>query len=122
MSHKRIWLQSGGEDPTDEATWCQDKINDDDVEYVLAEDYDNMLAKSLEIVVAWGKKLVEAQRRINFLQCECRRQEHEIIGHREQYDRLLESREELQRRYDAVMARTRDSALDRKGEHEGDQS
>ena len=30
-AHKRIWLQQEGE-----TTWCQDKINDDDIEYVLA--------------------------------------------------------------------------------------
>lgn len=32
MKHDRIWLQS--EDDCHEVTWCQDKINDDDVEYI----------------------------------------------------------------------------------------
>lgn len=31
--HKRIWLQVGDVDGT---TWCQDKINESDIEYVLA--------------------------------------------------------------------------------------
>ena len=31
--HKRIWLQTEHE-ATGEMTWCEDKINDDDVEYV----------------------------------------------------------------------------------------
>ncbi len=31
---KRIWLQNNG--PNEDRTWCSDKINDDDVEYVLA--------------------------------------------------------------------------------------
>lgn len=31
--HERIWLQTEAES-TGEMTWCEDKINDDDVEYV----------------------------------------------------------------------------------------
>ena len=30
----RIWLQSWSDDPGVETTWCADRINDDDVEYV----------------------------------------------------------------------------------------
>lgn len=36
MSHERIYLQPG---TGDDATWCQDRINDDDIEYVRADLY-----------------------------------------------------------------------------------
>lgn len=36
-THERIWLQAYGEfDDTEGVTWCEDKINDNDIEYVLA--------------------------------------------------------------------------------------
>ena len=54
MSVKRIWLQVHGDsdsinwdEPTDEVTWCEDKINDSDTEYILASDY-NQLQEALE--------------------------------------------------------------------------
>lgn len=31
--HKRIWLQPGAGD-CGETTWCQDRIHDDDIEYI----------------------------------------------------------------------------------------
>lgn len=31
--HERIWLQTEPES-TGEVTWCEDKINDDDIEYI----------------------------------------------------------------------------------------
>lgn len=45
-AHKTIWLQIDpeGDSPAelyllDGATWCQDKINDNDVEYILADQF-----------------------------------------------------------------------------------
>ena len=44
-AHKRIWLQQEGE-----TTWCQDKINDDDIEYVLATPPQSPEAKIAETI------------------------------------------------------------------------
>lgn len=50
--HRRIWLQY---DPEGETTWCQDKINDDDVEYVKAKEIDeDLLLTSLALGRAEG--------------------------------------------------------------------
>lgn len=47
----KIWLQY---DPTgDETTWCQDKVNDDDFEYVSAE----ALKDAMDVVDELGKVL-----------------------------------------------------------------
>lgn len=35
MAHEKIWLQK--DDDAEEYTWCQDKINDNDIEYVRAD-------------------------------------------------------------------------------------
>ena len=43
--HKRIWLQINEE--YNEPTWCEDKINASDVEYVMA-DISNTLLEALE--------------------------------------------------------------------------
>lgn len=49
-----IYLQ--GEDATtrfefyDDATWCQDKLNDDDVEYILKSEYDALQVKLARMV------------------------------------------------------------------------
>ena len=48
MPPKRIWLQFHQEDE-EAKTWCQDKINDDDVEYVLS-------SHDRELVERLGKK------------------------------------------------------------------
>lgn len=34
--HERIWLQPGAGD-CGETTWCQDRIHDDDIEYIRAD-------------------------------------------------------------------------------------
>jgi len=47
MKHERIWLQTEHE-ATGEMTWCEDKINDDDVEYVRADKVAD-LEKTIEI-------------------------------------------------------------------------
>ena len=54
---ERIWLQVYGDEdpelglpPDDwETTWCEDKINDSDVEYVLASKFEELEAKFAEI-------------------------------------------------------------------------
>lgn len=50
--HRRIWLQW---DPEGETSWCQDKINDDDIEYVKAKEIDaDMLQTALQLGRAEG--------------------------------------------------------------------
>lgn len=53
---ERIYLQidPNGTDPTEEflidgATWCQDKINESDVEYVRADEIDRLRAEVAEL-------------------------------------------------------------------------
>lgn len=54
---ERIWLQVYGDEvperglpPDDwEVTWCEDKINDSDVEYVLASKYNELLKRIGEL-------------------------------------------------------------------------
>ena len=41
-SPEKIWLQNWTSDPSVETTWCVDKINDDDIEYVLASQVENL--------------------------------------------------------------------------------
>lgn len=45
MMNKRMWLQSDENEPT----WCEDKLNDDDVEYVRA-DINAALLEALEYI------------------------------------------------------------------------
>lgn len=55
--HNRIWLQED-----DDTTWCQDKINDDDIEYVKA-DINGDLIEQAESMLEFYKKLCD---KINF--------------------------------------------------------
>ena len=59
---ERIWLQTSGEpfdevyaDYQDEITWCQDPINEGDVEYIRA-DLAKPRAKQLEWSSPWGDR------------------------------------------------------------------
>ena len=58
--HERIYLQ---EDTDGEATWCQDKINDDDCEYIRADKYALLEAKLTAIPCGSCDK--------NLLECKC---------------------------------------------------
>ena len=54
---ERIWLQSDDDPESDWfaeliVTWCQDKINDEDVEYILATKYAEMEAENERLVEA----------------------------------------------------------------------
>ena len=51
MRHKRIWLQAE-EHQGEEITWCQDKIHETDVEYVLAEPKE--AREKLEETTGWA--------------------------------------------------------------------
>ena len=44
---ERIWLQVSNEfgEPSSEISWCEDKINGDDVEYILVEKHAQLEAK-----------------------------------------------------------------------------
>ena len=55
MTNKRIWLQSNEEH--NEPTWCEDKINDDDVEYVRADTNAKLLC-ALEKIADYDNKFV----------------------------------------------------------------
>lgn len=43
--HERIWLQTLSE-ATGETTWCEDKINDDDIEYVRVDLFTKLEAEN----------------------------------------------------------------------------
>ncbi len=47
----RIWLQWDlDDDPVNEQTWCVDKINDSDAEYVRANEIERLLEKNKKII------------------------------------------------------------------------
>lgn len=41
-----IYLQH---DPGGDTTWCDDKINDDDIEYIIIDEYNNVVAENLRL-------------------------------------------------------------------------
>lgn len=41
-----IYLQY---DPGGDTTWCDDKINDDDIEYIIIDEYNNVVAENLRL-------------------------------------------------------------------------
>lgn len=43
---KQIYLQAYESDSYDDNTWCQDKINDEDIEYILQSEYDQLKAEN----------------------------------------------------------------------------
>lgn len=45
----KIYLQFAGKESVTSATWCEDKIDDSDVEYVKSDLYNEMLKVLIEI-------------------------------------------------------------------------
>lgn len=64
----RIWLQACGDSMSEwygEITWCYDKVNDDDVEYVSAKLYAEQAAQmntAMDERIAAGVRIVELER------------------------------------------------------------
>lgn len=54
--HERLWLQWEG-DGAGEVTWCQDAINEDDIEYVRADIAETELTATREAIEAAGAYL-----------------------------------------------------------------
>ncbi|MCR4305071.1 MAG: hypothetical protein NUV63_12765 [Gallionella sp.] len=63
----RIWLQTCGDSMSEwygEITWCHDKVNDDDVEYVSAKLYAEQAAQmntAMDERIAAGVRIVELE-------------------------------------------------------------
>lgn len=55
--HKRIWLQNN---PDEDTTWCQDKINDEDIEYTRADLYASLERRNEELVKAGDAAILSA--------------------------------------------------------------
>lgn len=60
---KQIYLQAYDSDSYDDNTWCQDKITDDDIEYILQSEY-NQLKSENDKLRAENERLREALREI----------------------------------------------------------
>ena len=43
---KQIYLQAYDSDSYDDNTWCVDRINDEDIEYILQSEYDQLKAEN----------------------------------------------------------------------------
>lgn len=68
-TYERIWLQCPNTDPENEwcgeTTWCQDKINNDDVEYVRGDLVESLRqrVKELEKIEAAARNLIKVKGR-----------------------------------------------------------
>jgi len=49
---KQIYLQAYESNSYDDNTWCQNKINDEDIEYILQSEYDQLKAENDKLVEA----------------------------------------------------------------------
>lgn len=52
---KQIYLQAYDGDSYDDNTWCQDKITDDDIEYILQSEYDQLKSENEKLREALKK-------------------------------------------------------------------
>jgi Mg/Co/Ni transporter MgtE len=54
---KQIYLQAYDSDSYDDNTWCVDRINDEDIEYILQSEYDQLKAE-IERLQKYKEKLI----------------------------------------------------------------
>ena len=52
---KQIYLQAYESDSYDVNTWCQDKITDEDIEYILQSEYDQLKSENEKLKEALEK-------------------------------------------------------------------
>jgi hypothetical protein len=52
---KQIYLQAYDSDSYDDNTWCVDRINDEDIEYILQSEYDQLKSENEKLKEALEK-------------------------------------------------------------------
>lgn len=79
---KQIYLQAYDSESYDDNTWCQDKITDDDIEYILQSEYDQLKAENerLQIEKVYFEELADKWSKQYYKDCDQLKSENERLA------------------------------------------